>query len=83
MEGRFFIVGQNIGLVKKAGEEKRIDSNNIHLWSLGVLINFVLKKKCNWFLYSLPVMFFLLIFRCLDLSPNPQISLDGTILELG
>jgi len=26
-------VGQNIGLVKRAGEEKRIDYNNIHLRS--------------------------------------------------
>ena len=24
-------MGQNIGLVKRAGEEKRMDSNNIHL----------------------------------------------------
>ena len=28
---RFFFVGRNIGLVRRAGEEKRIDSNNIHL----------------------------------------------------
>ena len=28
--GRFFC-GQNIGLVRRVGEEKRVDSNNIHL----------------------------------------------------
>ena len=28
---RFFFVGQNIRLVRRAGEEKRMDSNNIHL----------------------------------------------------
>ena len=29
-------MGQNIGLVRRAGEEKRIDSNNIHLRSTEV-----------------------------------------------
>ena len=28
---RVSFVGQNIGLVRRAGEEKRMDSNNIHL----------------------------------------------------
>ena len=29
---KVFFGGQNIGLVRSAGEEKRMDSNNIHLW---------------------------------------------------
>ena len=28
---RFFFVGKKNGLVRRAGEEKRMDSNNIHL----------------------------------------------------
>ena len=28
-------MGQNIGLVRRAGEEKRMDSNNIHLRYIG------------------------------------------------
>ena len=36
--GRFFFGGQNIGPVRRAGEEKRMDSNNIHLRAAGIYI---------------------------------------------
>ena len=29
---QFLFVGQNIGLMRRVGEEKRKDANNIHLW---------------------------------------------------
>ena len=32
--GRFFFVGQKIGLVRRAGKEKKMDYNNIHLWNV-------------------------------------------------
>ena len=35
--GRFFL-GQNIGPVRREGEEKRMDSNNINLRAAGIYI---------------------------------------------
>ena len=42
-------MGQNIGPVRRAGEEKRMDSNNIHLCGKGVVMSTsgVVDRNCK------------------------------------